>query len=165
MLLADYHYIGLLKSIFHDIRSDLKERHARHHYAWTRDTMHKAHPANSKGESRWRSRTIIIANWYYIAGLKQSLVYEIVPKDRDTRDHSAWTIGNRYPMPEVCIRHMIPRTCEQQGRRRRGQTRAQRGATPNLTYDMGLSGQHIRKKGIKVMYVAANNQTIDCLIT
>ena len=38
--------------------------------------------------------------------------YEIVPKDRNTRDHLAWTIGNGDPMPKVCTPSRIPRTWE-----------------------------------------------------
>ena len=32
----------------------------------------------------------------------------MIQKDRNTRDHSAWTIGNVDPMHEVCIPHSIP---------------------------------------------------------
>ena len=35
-------------------------------------------------------------------------------KDRNTRDHLAWTIGVRGPVHEVCIPHRIPRAWEQQ---------------------------------------------------
>ena len=40
---------------------------------------------------------------------------EDVAKDQNTRDHLAWTAGNRDPMHEVCILHRIPRACEPQG--------------------------------------------------
>ena len=36
-------------------------------------------------------------------------------KDRNIRNHVAWTIGNVDPMHGVCIPHRIPRTWEQQG--------------------------------------------------
>ena len=33
----------------------------------------------------------------------------MILKDRNTRDHSAWTIGNRDPMHGMCIPHSITR--------------------------------------------------------
>ena len=41
--------------------------------------------------------------------------YVDVARDRNTRDHSAWTAGNVDPMHGVCILHRIPRAWEQQG--------------------------------------------------
>ena len=39
----------------------------------------------------------------------------MIQKDRNTRDHLAWTIVTGDPMQEACISHSIPRAWEQQG--------------------------------------------------
>ena len=47
----------------------------------------------------------------------------MIKKDQNTRDHSAWTIGNEDPIHEVCIPNSIPRACESSkkyGRKERG---------------------------------------------
>ena len=41
--------------------------------------------------------------------------YRVVPKDRNTRDHLAWTARNGDSMQEVRILHRIPLAWEQQG--------------------------------------------------
>ena len=54
-------------------------------------------------EGGWEANSRLnVVLYYYIAGLKQ---YTAVQKDRNTRDHLVWTIGNRGPMHEVCILH------------------------------------------------------------
>ena len=56
-----------------------------------------------------------------LVSLKQSFStqHSMILKDQNTRDHSAWTIGNRDPMHEACIPHSIPRAWEQQVRSKR----------------------------------------------
>ena len=47
--------------------------------------------------------------------MKYNFVISIIEKDRNTRDHQVWTIGNGDQMHELRIRQRIPRAREQQG--------------------------------------------------
>ena len=42
-------------------------------------------------------------------GLKQCYINTKLLTDQNTRDHSAWTIGNGEPMHELCTPHRTPR--------------------------------------------------------
>ena len=53
------------------------------------------------------------------SGFKSVFSRLLVPKDRNTRDHLAWTIWNRDPVRRVYISLRVPRAWEQRGRNKR----------------------------------------------
>ena len=82
------------------------------------DTVHEQHTILFK----YKLSLFFFYNYYYYLHYFKAVLTQrlcMIQKDRNTRDHSAWTMGNGDPMHKVCISHRIPRAWEQEGRSKR----------------------------------------------